>query len=261
MVAFTRSEKAMIKARRVSGLASLGLAIVFTMAQDAHAFGKIVYDPTTLAKQVQEYKEEAKRWQEKVEQYKSTLGNASMMIKSPGFNMEMTLVERAPNEGVAERCPDPSGSGGGLVGSMFDMFKPDLNGNIFEQQQVVCMNIVLLQNKKYNELVLMVKEADKRKGEIDKMISDAANSNKPGEMQSSVIKAQELMGKSLAEMQYSLARIQAFDGMIESLTVDQQTLAKQALSGSQTSFSGLLGTVIQGVSLEAALQVARTRER
>lgn len=261
MAKFIGLKETRIKVRLFSSLACLCVAFNFCVVESAHAFGKIVHDPKTLVKQIQEYQEQAKRWQEQLKQYQSTLGDASMMIKSPGFSMELTLEERAPNQGITERCPDPSGSGGGLLGSMFDMFKPDLNGDILKQQQVVCMNLVLLQNKKYNELVLMVKEADKRKQEIDTMINDAAVKNKPGQMESSIVKAQELMGKSLAEMQYSLARIQAFDGMIESLTIDQQTLGKKALGGSQSTFAGLLGTVIQGASLEAALQVARKRER
>ena len=228
---------------------------------NAHAQFAVI-DATQIANALKEYAEEAKRWKEQVDQYKSTLGNASMMLKAPSFNMELSMQLRAANHGVAERCPDPSGSGGGLLGSMFDMFKPDLTGDIFKQQQLVCTNIVLLENKKYNELVTLVQEADKRKKDIDKGIAEVAKAGATeGEMKSASIRAQSQMATSLAEMQYSLARIQAFDGMIESLTIDQQSLAKQALSGSQTTFSGLMGKVIQGASLELALNAARSRER
>lgn len=223
-----------------------------------------VIDATQIANALKEYAEEAKRWQEQIKQYQSTLGNATMMLKAPSFNMELTMQLRPANQGVAERCPDPSGSGGGLLGSMFDMFKPDLTGDIYKQQQLVCTNIVLLENKKYNELVTLVQEADKRKADIDKGIAEVAKAGATeGEMKSASIRAQSQMATSLAEMQYSLARIQAFDGMIESLKIDQQTLARQALSGSQNNFSasGLLGKVVQGATLEVALQAARARER
>lgn len=263
MVTPANSQTPAFNFRRIAALACLCMSVAVVGSQEVHAFGKIVHDPKTLIKQIQEYQEQAKRWQQQLQQYQSTLGKPDMLFKSPSFNMELTLQERAPNESIAERCPDPSGSGGGMLGSMFDMFKPDLGGNIYKQQQVVCINIVLLENKKYNELVQMVRDADKRKQEVDKMINDAAKDSDPGAMASSTVKAQELMGKSLAEMQYSLARIQAFDGMIDSLQTDQQTLAKQALSGSQNNFSaaGLLGKVVQGATLELALQAARARER
>lgn len=252
-------QRARRHSRRISILAA-ALIAAGMFSSNAHAQFAVI-DATQIANSLREYAEQARRWQEQIQQYQSTLGRVGMLAQSPGLGMELTLKERAPNEGVAERCPDPSGSGGGLLGSMFDMFKPNLNGNILEQQQVVCTNIVLLQNKKYNELVTMVKDAERRKQEIDNMMQRAATDTTPGGQTSSMVKAQELMGKSLAEMQYSMARIQAFDGMIESLTIDQQALANKALSGSQSTFASLLGTVIQGASLEAALQVARTRDR
>lgn len=250
------------RARTVSMLAAAVFAASFASG-NAHAQFAVI-DATQIANALKEYAEEAKRWQEQVKQYQSTLGNAQMMLKAPSFNMELTMQLRPANQGVAERCPDPSSSGGGLLGSMFDMFKPDLTGDIYKQQQLVCTNIVLLENKKYNELVTLVQEADKRAKDIDKGIQEVAVVNAdPGKMESASIRAQSQMAASLAEMQYSLARIQAFDGMIESLKIDQQTLAKQALSGSQNNFSasGLLGKVVQGATLELALQAARARER
>lgn len=223
----------------------------------------IVHDPTTLLKQLQEYAEEAARWQAKLQQYQSTLTKLGNITQSAQLNMPLTLNKRPESFGIDQRCPSPNG--GPLASfnpmSIIESFLPDLNGDVLTQQQVVCANIVVLENKKYNELVELVTLAEKRQQEINTMVQNAKGDNTEGTSNAANIEAQQLMAKSLTELQYSQARVAAYDGMIESLTQDMQALAKKGLQGGQNPLQGLVGTIVQGATLEIALQAARSRDR
>lgn len=223
----------------------------------------IVHDPTTLLKQLQEYAEEAARWQAKLQQYQSTLTNLGNITQSAQLNMPLTLNKRPESFGIDQRCPSPNG--GGIAGfnpmALIESFMPDLNGDVLTQQQVVCANIVVLENKKYNELVDLVTIAEQRQKDINAMLNSAKSSNTEGNRAAADLQAQQLMAKSLTELQYSQARVSAYDGMIQSLTQDMQALAKKGLQGGQNPLQGLVGTIVQGATLEVALQAARARDR
>lgn len=206
-----------------------------------------------------EYGETLKRWEEELRQYQEALAQTTSMFTSAGLPMSLEMRKRPENHQVAERCPSPDGSGGlPSLSDLFSAFVPNLDGDVYEEQQRVCVHIVTLQNKKYNELVDMLTESENRKREIERTIAAARADKTDGAQKAAQIKMQDLIGKSMAEMQYSQARVNAFDGMIATLNDDQVALANKAFKGSTSPLAGLIGSLVQGATLEIALQELRT---
>jgi hypothetical protein len=205
-----------------------------------------------------EYGETLQRWQRTAQEYSDALTKLSNIRNAMGLSMDVSLTPRDADYNVEERCPSPDGGGLPFIGTLWDLVGLDNSTDVLKQQQVKCIQIVSLENKKYNELVEMLKKADERKKEIEDALEDARSDDKEGTQEASDKTLQGLIGASLAEMQYSEARIGAFDGMIAALTKDQSVLAQKAMKGSQSSLQGLVGTIAQGITLEATLNALRT---
>jgi hypothetical protein len=212
-----------------------------------------------------EYAETLKRYQEELRQYQEALTQVANISTTAGLTQNIQVPKSTPaqvNQVIAQRCPSASG-GGGLpsIGDLFGEFLPDMNGDIVKEQQRICTQIVQLQYKKHDELVDMLSESETRKNQIEDTIQKARNDKTDGAQKAAQIKMQDLMNKSVSEMQYSQARITAFDGMIASLSAQQVDLANKALGGAKSNspFEGLVGSLVQGATLELALQGLRTK--
>ena len=205
-----------------------------------------------------EYAETLQRWQRTAQEYSDALTNLGNIRNAMGLSMDVSLTPRPDNYGEAERCPSPSGGGLPGIGDLWSLLGLSSGEDVLVQQQRKCIQIVRLENKKYNELIEILNTSKERQTEIKGALDNARSSQKEGDQEGVDKTLQGYVAASLSEMQYSQARLSAFDGMIAQLTKDQSVLAQQALKGSQSSLQGLFGTIAQGITLEGTLQALRS---
>lgn len=207
---------------------------------------------------VKEYSEQAMRWKNTIAHYQQQLA-ALRAFKDQAMAMGITdkIEERAPAYGMADACPDASGSMS--FSNLFGSFSLDMNGNIVEQQQEICQRIVLAQNAKYNESVKMLKNIKKRSGELEG-VSSARDSvgTSQGKLDANTNDVDAVLARVTMDMQYTETSIRAYEGYIAALREDQELLALRAMSGGKKSW---VGTVVQGATLKGALEVLKTRDR
>jgi hypothetical protein len=207
-----------------------------------------------------EYGETLQRWQRTVQEYQDAITKLSQIGNMNKLLMETDMQTRPASYGVEARCPSTSSGGLPTLSDMMSAIGINQNGDILSQQSLICVQIVSLENKKYNELVEMLKKAKDRQDQITEELEKAKSDSTEGNQEAYQAKIQALMGASLSEMQYSQARVNAFDGMIQARTKDQSVLAEIGLKGSPDA-NKWWGPLVQGATLEIALQALRTRDR
>lgn len=135
---------------------------------NAVGLGVLVNDQTSLAKALQEYGEQAKRWTETLKQYQQQLDHyQQQLIKIPRLDlgtssMADNFAERPEDYGLEDDCPGAPKTGLAGVLQQFKSLAPNMNGNMVEEQMKVCTRMVLAKNAKYNESVRMLKRLIER---------------------------------------------------------------------------------------------------
>lgn len=262
-----RSRKLMLASLALScTLAAGNASAVFGVGDTVVEVGPSLYNHimnqiNTYSQKIEdakEYGEQATRWRNTISHYQQQLA-ALRAFKDQAMAMGITdkIEERAPAYGMADACPDASGSMS--LSSLFSSFSLDMNGNIVEQQQEICQRIVLAQNAKYNEAVKMLKNIKKRSGELDG-VSGARDSvgTSQGKLDTNTNDVDAVLARVTIDMQYTETSINAYDGYIVALKEDQERLALRAMRGGKKSW---VGTVVQGATLKGALEVLKTRDR
>ena len=201
-----------------------------------------------------EYGEEGLRWKRTLEQYRQELTRMSNFFDTLKMPITLDLVERAENYGMSRRCP--SADADLSITGAINAIAPDFGGDIPGQQLRICQQTVILENRKYNELVKTVQHAKDRQNELDKLTANFTKSTDPGAVAANQAQAQALMGQTLAELQYSASKVQAYDGMVAVLDEDRQDLAARAFKGEKT----MLGTIIKTATLAGALKVNESKK-
>ena len=159
-------------------------------------------------------------------------------------------------DGMLQACP---GTQPQLL-NIVQLATPNLTGqDVVAKQLELCQRIQLAKNRKYNLTVGLMKRLNELGKEYQRLESTRmrAASDKQGELNGALANLQSFSAKFDQEMQSYDMRVKTYDNYIAALNDRQQLLARQALE----SKSGLLGTVMQGVVLKGALQVARERDR
>ncbi len=128
----------------------------------------IVNDPMSMAKALQEYAEQAKRWTETIKQYQMQLEHyQQQLIKLQRLQfgdstMADNFPERPQDYGLEDSCPGASQSGINGLMNQFKALAPDMNGSAVDEQMKVCARIVMAKNAQYNETVRMLKRLIQR---------------------------------------------------------------------------------------------------
>lgn len=204
--------------------------------------GTRVQEATQFAKDNTQY---AREWQ----QIKDTYTNVSNIFMLQRVPANFDMKERSEMFGLKERCPD-AGSGFS-IGSMIERVTPDNKKSIQAQQQEICAKIVVIDNRKHNELVKMFKTGAQREKEAQIASQNARNSRTLGDQGANVQQLQAIAATSQSDAMTSDGKIRAYDSMIASLKNDQTELARQALKGGNSA----LGTIIKTSALAGALKV------
>jgi hypothetical protein len=201
-----------------------------------------------------EYSEQAMRWKRTLDQYRQQLTQLSNFFATLKMPITLDLAEREENYGMSRRCP--SADGDLSISGAISIIAPDLNGDIPGQQLRICQQTVILENRKYNELVKTVQHAKDRQKELDKLTANFTKSTDQGAVAANQAQAQALMGQTLAELQYSASKVQAYDGMVAALDEDRQDLATRAFKGENVA----IGTIIKTATLAGALKVNESKK-
>ncbi len=254
--------------RRSHFMFALSLTIALVSGQ-AYAW-KIVYDPTlhqsTVADMYKQYMQTIKQYTQDAEAYLRQYEHMKQQLTQ--LNQVFKLSELQITKGMEERDlsygTKVCGSTGFSVSDLFSLLAPDLDGDIVSQQKEKCLQIVRLQNMKYNEYVRLLKNLESRGKEISKLEKQVAESDSNGKLDTNIAQAQSIISKTLADSQYSMSLTNVYDGMIVTLKEDQKNLGMRALKGSQEPLAGLegvAGTLVQGATLKGALQSLRAKDR
>ncbi len=97
-----------------------------------------------------EYAAQVTRWRRTFQEYQNALVQIQGMINNFGLPPGATL-ERVPDDYmVADLCRT---SAGFSAGSLLKKFVLDTSGDLYAQQQQLCVNIQMMENRKRNETV------------------------------------------------------------------------------------------------------------
>ncbi len=220
---------------------------------NAAAFGKIVYDPTAVGEQLDEFKKQSERWKETAENYRKQLVSLGGMSFA---DTDLTLQNKGlvgvdPDYGLADACRKKNSDG--AIGSISSLFTPSADSEILEQQHEICKRIVRAENLKYNETVTFLNNLKKRQRELGNLDGRRTNDirGEQGAMQALQYDIQRYQQNSKMDLDNWQAMMTAYDGYIGQLNKYQQRLANRALRGKQPDiFSG----IVQGAVLKGALE-------
>lgn len=216
----------------------------------------LVSDWQSMAKAVQEYAEQAKRWVATARQYRDTIDHYRQQLINLKqlnvtlFAMQNTFKKVAPDYNVADIC-HVEGGGGLSLTNILQSLALDLSGSVTKQQAEICRSIVMLQNRKYNDTVDYIDQLSKAGQELEAIEKEratvgteqgklAANDNEAERFQNRVTDAQQKWQSNMIQSDAQIAMLQDM----------QDALARRAMNGSHD----VLGEVVDALALKAAFQ-------
>lgn len=219
----------------------------------------VVVDPTQIgqdaanfAKTIAQYTKQITQYQAVLEHYRQQLVSLTQMNFSlPTMQNSYQEISQSDMQKLASNaCPSANGSGlSGAVTGLLQIFTPDANKSILENQQKICIQIQFRQMDKYN---LTVKMLSRIQDYSSNMQSISGQLGQVGTSQGAMdgVKA-NIEANNLAmntEMQLWNQQVQADDQIISYLHNQQAVQARIILNGSNTT----LGNVVQAATFAAA---------
>jgi len=213
---------------------------------------QISQDATNFAQTIAQYGKEIAQYQAVLEHYRQQLVSLTQMNFSlPTMQNSYQEISQSDMQKLAsDACPSANGNGlSGGVTSLLQIFTPDANKSILENQQKICIQIQFRQMDKYN---LTVKMLSRIQSYSSNMESISGQLGQVGTSQGAMdgVKA-NIEANNLAmntEMQLWDKQVQADDQMISYLRNQQGVQARTILNGSST----LLGNVVQAATFATA---------
>ncbi|MCO5735730.1 MULTISPECIES: hypothetical protein [Stenotrophomonas] len=198
-----------------------------------------------------EYAAQVDRWRRTFQEYQNALVQIQGMINNFGLPPGATL-ERVPDDYmVADLCRT---SAGFSAGSLLKKFVLDTSGDLYAQQQQLCVNIQMMENRKRNETVDFI---EKTIPSINASLSEimgwrgGADGNLAGTL--SAVNSDSLRtANDISKLQQEWeARMRSYDAYQESMMANQRVLARVALKGKP----GVISQLVKTAALERALHV------
>jgi len=198
-----------------------------------------------------EYAEQISRWNRTLQEYRDAMVKIQGLINNFGLPPGATL-ERVPDDYmVAEVCRT---SGGFSATSLLKKFVLDTSGDLYAQQQQLCVNIQMMENRKRNETVDFM---EKTIPSVDKTLSEimgwrmGGSGNLSGTVSAvnsdSLRTANEI---SVLQQKWE-ARMRSYDAYQQSMMANQRVLARVALKGKP----GVISQLVKTAALKGALSV------
>ncbi|WP_414608792.1 hypothetical protein [Stenotrophomonas pavanii] len=185
-------------------------------------------------------------WNQTIKEYGEMLVQVQGIVNNFGLPSAAQLTPVSPKYLVAETC----GTGADLK----DM-QPNIifnsKGDWKSQQTQICVNIRMMQNRKYNDAVYFMQTTGPA---FLKSMDDIAQlrfgSNRLGDMNAVANDSMRTANEMNATIKNFEARIKAYDAYIDVMEANQKVVAQSALKGDPTK------TVISDLVKTAALKTA-----
>jgi len=195
-------------------------------------------DAASWVKQWAQWKQQFDQWEQ---QYFTML---NVVKAGPAFLESNELQERDLDEGLTQRCPSPT-----------------FSSQITQQQNIFCKMLLEAENGRYNVLVKLNKQIAARNEEMQAIlasrITQAASSNL-GALNAFNAEVRTFQASVDNDVNNAKAALNQYESLIKAIREQQAQLTSQALKSTPSSSgAGLLGGVIQGVTLKAALEGAK----
>ncbi len=203
---------------------------------------------SSLAKQIAEYAEQAKRWADTLKQYQQFISTIS------GFSFQSLLPQQQlqkmdEQKMVQMACP---GSGNIIADVFSAVTSINLNGPIVENANNLCAMTTTIKVKMYNETVDKANRITDYTSQITKitdLIGKLLGSlSSAGDTQKLTLEATKLQTQLDQEMQAYDTKIRGYQSMLLTLKDAQSILASISLRGAPST----LGTVVQAGTFAAA---------
>lgn len=241
--------------RRIAAAALCGLVLLSGGIVDrAHAISGIVHDPQQTLTHLAEFREQMRRWDATVSHYRQQL----IRLRGMQFGqtaMNETFPEVPLDYGMEDACRKANE---GVVGAVTELFRPNADAEIIEQQLLVCRRIVQAENMKYNETVRFLNNMRARQralGSIDQARDGVGTEQ--GRLQAVEYDLQRYERSTQMDHDRWSAMIVAYDNYIGSLHQFQKRLADRALRGKQPD---VFSSLIQGALLKKSLNERRSQK-
>lgn len=203
-----------------------------------------ISDTTTYAK-------EAVRWnqiKQQIDEVRAIFDAFNYIVGLP----DGAKLEKVPPKYLVEEACGKKAMGFDLKTAVSVLGISD--GDIAAQQAQICVNIRMMQNRKYNDSVDFLEKTVKQAEEqMYKNFMSRLGSNKTGAVQAADSDTLRLGNELNMMAQQWGTRMQAYDAYIAAQQENQNVLARAALKGNPKN--KLLGDIVQTVALKGALSV------
>lgn len=200
------------------------------------------------AEQVREFEAQVQHWNGEIQHWtdmKSLIGDITSQLTQINDDMK-----KVPDTYMADEQCGGAGSVDDLLknilGSTLGALNP--NGNITQQQQQICRQMVIIHNRMYNETVDYVSGVMSDTNELNELINKVGTEETSGAQNGIQSNAAALEAKTSQRSQIWTTRQRAYQAQLQYLQFRQQALARAALGGTPN----LLGQVVDTVALKAA---------
>lgn len=192
------------------------------------------------AQQIQQYQKQLQQYQQQIKQYEQQYVKGNAFQGKPGYREKFT--ERDINAGVVDKC----GQG------------PRKNP-VGAEQYKYCVAIAQTENRRFNAMIKVLQDVEKRDGELQATYEERANLNQTdaGQLQSNSNRVLAIQGQMQNDVQNAKTVMETYDALLRGLKEDQIRTANSALNNK----SSLVGNAVQGAALRLALRAARSRDR
>lgn len=203
------------------------------------------------AQDAAEYVEQNTRWLRTLEQYRQALVQVQAAVNSFGLPEGAPLVPVPPQYLVAETCGQALDFS---LSSAFKVFVFNPQADVKEQQTQICVNIRMMQNRKYNDAIEFLSQTVPRiNSSLSRILSIRLTNNNQGTVQGADSESLRTANDISAMAQSWEARMKSYDAYIEVMEANQKVVAQAALKGDPTK--RMASDLVKTVSLKAALSV------
>jgi hypothetical protein len=218
-------------------------AIINSLKNYYDQYGRWIQTTQHYAETVQHYAQTAAFWQ--------TQFNKLQHLNFTLFALKHTFTEVDSDFGADVECPGRVASSGvaGVLDKALSTLIPDMNGDVVQQQQNICVLIVEAKNDKYNDTVRYLNFIQTKGAELAKTqgLADATK----GEMGSIAGLTSQIgeFGQTLESARTNWETNQKqIDAQIDMLLTMQANLSRRAMKGSPN----IIGTVVNAAAMKAA---------
>lgn len=198
-----------------------------------------------------EYIEQRMRWIRTLEQYAQALVEVQAVLNDFGMPKGMNLTPVGEDYLVRQTC---GGQSDFSPMGLFKTFVFNPQADFKEQQTQICVNIRMMQNRKYNEAVMFMNfSVPMMESSLSRIFKLRIFSNNQGNVQGVDSESLRMANDLEVQAQIWQSRMRSYDAYIEVMEANQKVVAQNALKGDTTK--NIIGDLVKTAALKGALSV------